>query len=111
MSQASGAFQQSSHHDVSFSFGALVCICFVLLYSVGATEKELAAATGRREELYAKQSRGSKYRTAAERDAALKSQVTWMAQVKRTEIVYVVFCVLLPLWTIWYSWFECWGRR
>ncbi|CAN0105750.1 unnamed protein product, partial [Ectocarpus fasciculatus] len=43
--------------------------------SVSATETELGEATGQREELYAKQSRGSKFRTAEERDAALKSQV------------------------------------
>lgn len=55
-----------------------VCACLYYLSqpnSVSATEKELAAATGLREELYAKQSRGSKYRTAEERDAALKTQV------------------------------------
>lgn len=42
---------------------------------VSATEAELAAATGQRDELYAKQSRGSKYGSADERDEALTSQV------------------------------------
>lgn len=50
-------------------------ICYLPHNSVLATETELGEATGQREELYAKQSRGSKYRTAEERDAALKSKV------------------------------------
>lgn len=43
--------------------------------SVSTTEAELSSAQAQREELYERQGRGSQYRSAAERDAALKTKV------------------------------------
>lgn len=55
--------------------GRLFFVVHIFRFSLNEIQGELTAAQTQRDDLYAKQSRGSKYNTAEERDAALRPQV------------------------------------
>lgn len=63
-----------NHFYFAFWAGSVVG-CLGVRVSLNGIQGELTAAQTQRDDLYAKQSRGSKYNTAEERDAALRPQV------------------------------------